>query len=70
MSYLSSKKVKQVLRHKIMEKMLTLGSSYNEKVRTSEVVQVSVEGVEQIETYFGLYLPQLFYSLLATAYHC
>ena len=65
MSYLSSKKVKQVLRHKIMEKMLTLGSSYNEKVRTSEVVQVSVEGVEQIETYFGLYLPQLFYSLLA-----
>ena len=65
MSYLSSKKVKQVLRHKIMEKMLTLGSSYNEKVRTSEVVQVSVEGVEQIETYFGLYLPQLFYSLIA-----
>jgi len=65
MSYFSSKKVKQVLRHKIMEKMLTLGSSYNEKVRTSEVVQVSVEGVEQIETYFGLYLPQLFYSLLA-----
>ena len=65
MSYLSSKKVKQVLRHKIIEKMLTLGSSYNEKVRTSEVVQVSVEGVEQIETYFGLYLPQLFYSLLA-----
>ena len=65
MSYLSSKKVKQVLRHKIMEKMLTLGSSYNERVRTSEVVQVSVEGVEQIETYFGLYLPQLFYSLLA-----
>lgn len=65
MSYLSSKKVKQVLRHKIMEKMLTLGSSYNEKVRTSEVVQVSVEGVEQIETYFGLYLPQLFFSLLA-----
>lgn len=65
LSYLSSKKVKQVLRHKIMEKMLTFGSSYNEKVRTSEVVQVSVEGVEQIETYFGLYLPQLFYSLLA-----
>lgn len=65
MSYLSSKKVKQVLRHKLMEKMLALGSSYNEKVRTSEVVQVSVEGVEQIETYFGLYLPQLFYSLLA-----
>lgn len=65
MSYLSSKKVKQVLRHKLMEKMLALGSSYNEKVRTSEVVQVSVEGVEQIETYFGLYLPQLFYLLLA-----
>ena len=32
---------------------------------SSEVVQVSTEGVEQLETYFGKYLPQLFYSLLA-----
>ena len=32
---------------------------------TSEAVQVSVEGVEQLEIYFGKYLPQFFYSMLA-----
>lgn len=45
--------------------MLKLGASYSEQVSSSEVVQVSTEGVEQLETYFGKYLPQLFYSLLA-----
>lgn len=65
MSYLASADVKRTLREKIYEKMLRLGSSYNEKVATSEIVQVSTEGVEQLETYFGKYLPQLFYSLLA-----
>lgn len=48
-----------------MKKMLKLGASYREQVSSSEVVQVSTEGVEQLETYFGKYLPQLFYSLLA-----
>ena len=45
--------------------MLRLGASYREQVSTSEVMQVCTEGVEQLETYFGRYLPQLFYSLLA-----
>ena len=45
--------------------MLKLGASYKEQVSSSEVVQVSTEGVEQLETYFGKYLPQLFYSLIA-----
>ena len=57
--------VKRILREKIYEKMLRLGASYREQVSSSEVVQVSTEGVEQLETYFGKYLPQLFYSLLA-----
>lgn len=65
MSYLSSKAVKKTLREKIYEKLLRLGASYNEQVKTSEVVQVAVEGVDQLETYFGAYLPQLFYSMLA-----
>lgn len=65
MSYLSSKAVKKTLREKIYEKLLRLGASYNEQVKTSEVVQVAVEGVDQLETYFGAYLPQLFYSVLA-----
>ena len=45
--------------------MLKLGASYKEQVSSSEVVQISTEGVEQLETYFGKYLPQLFYSLIA-----
>ena len=65
MSFLSSKEVKQKLRSLIFEKVLRLGASYNEKVKTSEIVQVSVEGVEQLETYFGAYLPQFFYAMIA-----
>ena len=65
MGYLSSKSVKKILREKIYEKLLRLGASYNGQVKTSEVVQVAVEGVEQLETYFGAYLPQFFYAMLA-----
>lgn len=65
MSYLSSKAVKRSLRELIYKKLLRLGASYNEKVKTSEVVQVAVEGVDQLETYFGSYLPQFFYAMLA-----
>lgn len=64
-SYLACVDVKRILREKIYEKMLKLGVSYKEQVSSSEVVQVSTEGVEQLETYFGKYLPQLFYSLIA-----
>lgn len=65
MSYLSSKAVKKKLRGMIYEKLLRLGVSYKEQVQTSEVVQVAVEGVDQLETYFGAYLPQFFYAMLA-----
>ena len=65
MSYLSSKSVKKTLRHKIYSKLLRLGSSYNSKVSTSEVVQMSVEGVDQLDIYFASYLPQFFYSMIA-----
>lgn len=64
-SYAASVDVKRILRENIYGKLLRLGSAYNEKVSTSEVVQMSAEGVEQLEIYFGRYLPQLFYSLLA-----
>ena len=64
-SYLACVDVKRILREKIYDKMLQLGASYSEQVSSSEVVQVSTEGVEQLETYFGKYLPQLFYSLIA-----
>ncbi|MEE1032005.1 MAG: ABC transporter ATP-binding protein/permease [Ruminococcus sp.] len=65
MGYLSSKTVKKSLREKIYQKLLQLGTSYKEHVQTSEVVQVAVEGVDQLETYFGAYLPQFFYAMLA-----
>ena len=64
-SYRASVDVKRILRDKIYSKLLRLGASYREKVTTSEVVQMAAEGVEQLETYFGKYLSQLFYSLLA-----
>ncbi len=57
--------VKRILREKIYRKLLKLGASYRENVATSEVVQMAAEGVEQLETYFGRYLSQLFYSLMA-----
>ena len=65
MGYLSSKAVKKTLREMIYKKLLNLGTSYNEKIKTSEIVQVAVEGVDQLETYFGAYLPQFFYAMLA-----
>ncbi|MGN8659394.1 ABC transporter transmembrane domain-containing protein [Catenibacterium mitsuokai] len=63
--YLVSVDVKRILREKIYDQILRTGASYNEYVSSSEVVQVSTEWVEQLETYFGKYLPQFFYSLLA-----
>ncbi|RAQ30799.1 cysteine ABC transporter ATP-binding protein [Hydrogeniiclostridium mannosilyticum] len=65
MGYLSSRAVKKTLRELIYRKLLRLGASYNDQVKTSEVVQVAVEGVDQLETYFGAYLPQFFYAMLA-----
>lgn len=65
MSYLSSRAVKRTLRGLIYKKLLRLGTSYREQANTSEVVQVAVEGVDQLETYFGAYLPQFFYAMLA-----
>lgn len=64
-SYQASVDVKRILRDKIYRKLLRLGASYREKTATSEVVQMAAEGVEQLETYFGKYLAQLIYSLLA-----
>lgn len=61
----ASHAVKQQLREKIYRKLLSLGGSYHERVSTSEIVKVSVEGVDQLETYFSSYLPQFFYSMLA-----
>lgn len=65
MSYLSSKTVKARLRTLLYEKLLRLGTAYREEVQTSAVVQVAVEGVDQLEIYFGQYLPQFFYAMLA-----
>lgn len=65
MGFLSSKKVKKTLREAIYTKLLKLGAAYKEQIKTSEIVQVTVEGVDQLETYFGAYLPQFFYAMLA-----
>lgn len=65
MSYLASTKVKRRLREVINQKLMDLGTKYRKSMATSEIVQISTEGVEQLEIYFGRYVPQFFYSLLA-----
>lgn len=61
----SSTEVRKGLRSKIYQKLLDLGVNYKDTISTSSTVQISVDGVEALEIYFGRYLPQLFYSLLA-----
>lgn len=64
-SHRAARQAKELLRTMIYEKLLRLGLTYQQKARTSEVVQLAVEGVDQLEVYFGSYLPQLCYSILA-----
>ena len=64
-AFYASKEVKKTLRGLIYRKLLRLGAAYTQSVPTAEVVQLAGEGTEQLETYFGAYLPQLFYSMLA-----
>ncbi|MCR4741434.1 MAG: ABC transporter ATP-binding protein/permease [Treponema sp.] len=64
-SFKSSQQVKKTLRSLIYEKLLRLGSQYQEKTPTAKIIQLAVEGVEQIEVWFGQYLPQFFYSMIA-----
>ena len=65
MSFLAARTVKQKLREMIYSKLLRLGSKYRGHVTTAELVQESVEGVDQLESYFGQYVPQFFYAFLA-----
>ena len=64
-AFFASSEVKKVLRQKMYKKLTRMGASYSEKVSTSEVLQVFVEGVDQLELYFGKYLPQFFFAMLA-----
>ncbi|MDD3394748.1 MAG: ABC transporter ATP-binding protein/permease [Anaerotignum sp.] len=64
-AFLSSKNVKKHLRAKIYNKLAQIGTSYSENVSTAEVVQISIEGVNQLEIYFSQYMPQLFYSFVS-----
>ena len=65
MSYMAAKTVRKKLREQIYAKLLRLGTSYREHASTAELVQESVEGVDQLESYFGQYVPQFFYAFLA-----
>ena len=65
LSHRASARVKSKFREMIFEKLMKLGGGYRDTVATSEAVQITTEGVEQLEIYFGKYIPQFFYSLLA-----
>lgn len=60
-----SGKAKKLIRGKVYDKLVKMGPSYMERIASSQAVQIGVEGVEQLEVYFGSYLPQFFYALLA-----
>jgi ABC-type transport system involved in cytochrome bd biosynthesis fused ATPase/permease subunit len=64
-SFAASSGVKKLLRERLYGKLLTLGAAYTETLSTAEVLQTATEGVDQLEIYFGKYLPQFFYCLLA-----
>ena len=61
----ASTAAKRSVRSAVYDKLVRMGPSYSERIPTSEAVQVSVEGCEQLESYFGQYLPQLFYAVIA-----
>ena len=65
MSYSSSHIVKETLRTQLYKKLSKIGIGYTNKWSTAEIVQLSSEGIEQLETYFASYIPQFFYSLIA-----
>ena len=64
-SLYSSSEVKKTLRSTIYEKLLSLGVNYTNTISTSSTVQIAVDGVEQLEIYFGRFMPQLFYCVVA-----
>lgn len=64
-AFLAGRDVKTTLRDALYAKLLKLGAAYRDSIATSEVVQLASDGIEQLEIYFGRYLPQFFYSLLA-----
>lgn len=65
MGFKAASLAKRTMRAAVYDKLVRLGPAYAEQVSTSEAVQISVEGSEQLEVYFGSYLPQLFYALVA-----
>ena len=56
--------VQQQLRRRLYDKIVKLGPGYSGRQRSGELVLTLVDGVEQLETYFGEYLPQLLISAL------
>ena len=56
---------KLALREQLFNKMLAIGPSYSQHISTADVVQSAGEGIEQIQSFFELFLPQLFYAILA-----
>nr|WP_318659206.1 ABC transporter ATP-binding protein/permease [uncultured Treponema sp.] len=67
-TFRTSSKVKITLRTKLYQKLLSLGTAYREKSATAKIMQVITEGVDQIETWFGAFLPQFYYSMIAAVF--
>ena len=64
-SFEAGVEAKKNLREEIYSKLLRMGSGYRQYVSTVQITQMMGEGVEQLDVYFGKYISQFAYSLLA-----
>ena len=63
-SYKASYRIKNNLRERLMKKVFSFKMEYGSKVSISEVINLGVEGIEQLNLFYSALLPQLLFSLI------
>lgn len=63
-SYKASYRIKNTLRERLMKKVFSFKMEYGSKVSISEVINLGVEGIEQLNLFYSALLPQLLFSLI------
>ena len=64
-SYRAGTEVKRTLRSMLYDKFISLKLNYSQYISMAEVTQIGTDGIEQLDSYFGAYLPQFFFSMAA-----
>lgn len=63
-SYKASYRIKNNLRERLMNKVFSFKMEYGSKVSISEVINLGVEGIEQLNLFYSALLPQLLFALI------